>query len=164
MRIRIVITAALGLLLFLGPAVAAKAACPFVFSPTHGQPGSIVTVSSYYNAISSVTMRFDGTLVADYDLLPEGEYFSFDFVVPPTATPGNHKIWANYGGHEHGYCYDDFTVDAADTQPVDTVPEDAYPVKTGAVAVLPSTGITLLLPAAGILGGCLGILLVHKRQ
>lgn len=155
--------AALGLLLFLGPAVAAKAACPFVFSPTHAQPGSIVTVSSYYNAISSVTMRFDGTLVADYDLLPEGEYFSFDFVIPSTATLGNHQIWANYGGHEHGYCYDDFTVDAA-TQPMDTVPNDAYTVKTGAMAVLPNTGITLLLLAAGLLGGSLGMLLVQKRR
>lgn len=154
--------ALVGLLLAAGFATSAQAqiqVCSLVtHSPDSGLPGTVVTVSgSGALANSDVKVLWDGSPI---DIIPADSSgnFSGTFTVPPDASVGDHTVTLQFDlpNEETVECQFTFTVIPPAVQ------ETAYPV--AGVSVLPSTGLMLLAPAAGLALGGLGVAILRRRR
>lgn len=185
MKVKLLICLIVVSFLVLGIAVPAQAQvtnpgefCGLVtFSATSGLPGSKVDVSSdssgWVASDDTVTVMWDGTNIASIPTSVDGNTFSGSFNVPVDATPGVHTVTLSIPSEGTVECDYPFTVTEEQQQqtqpgtlitpstPQPSVQQAAYPA---AVSSLPSTGVFLLVPAAGLAFGGLGALTLRRRR
>lgn len=136
--------------------------------PTHGVAGTSVMATGG-NLMGNTETEFywdtidaPGFLGQVLSSDPGGD-FSFSFNVPAGATAGVHQVTVRglFGNETLVDCSADFTVDA-------TVQTDAYTPALAAQgetpSVLPSTGLMLLVPAAGLASGAVGAAMLRRRR
>lgn len=144
------------------------------FSTTSGLPGSKVDVSSdssgWVATDDTVTVMWDSTDIASIPTSLTDNAFSGSFDVPADATPGVHTVTLVIPSEGTIECDYAFTVTEQQQQqaqpgtpstPQPSVQQAAYPA---AVSSLPSTGVFLLVPAAGLAFGGLGALTLRRRR
>lgn len=153
MKVKVGLLVMLALVMGLGFAATAQAqsACITIsITPESGAAGSTVNYEGS-DGSGTMTVEFDGVQVDSQDI--DGS-FTGSFVVPGATLPGTHTVTFLLPNEET--CPFTFTV------PVPAVQATAYPV--AAVTTLPSTGLFLLIPAAGLLVGGIGALTLRKRN
>ena len=184
MKVKLLVCLIFASFLVLGIAVPVQAqdtnplqVCGLVtFSTSSGLPGSSVDVSasSYQVATDrNVTVIWDGTNIASIPTSVTDNSFSGSFKVPADAAPGVHTVTLSIPSEGPIECDYPFTVteEQQQTQPgtsitppsttQPSVQQAAYPA---AVSSLPSTGVSLLVPAAGLAFGGLGALTLRRRR
>ncbi|MFA5809189.1 MAG: hypothetical protein WC935_02465 [Thermoleophilia bacterium] len=131
-------------------------------TPLSGATGSTVSASGPAAPGEPVMVMWDGIHIATIPTVLDIIEFSGSFTVPADAAPGIHTITLRIpfdGTLEE--CPFTFTVEAS-------VQTDAYTpviVAQGETpTVLPSTGLMLLVPAAGLLAGGVGALILRKHR
>jgi hypothetical protein len=173
MRLRMLFIMVIGAmalgLLATGPAFA-QSACDsvsLILTPAQGAAGSGVVATGgslmdntetefYLDTIGSST--FLGQVLSD-----SWGNFIFSFNVPTGAAAGVHQVIvsASFSNESHVECPADFTVVAA-------VQNDAYTpalAAQGATPVaLPSTGLILLVPAAGFASAAAGAAILRRHR
>ncbi len=153
------------LIVMTGTALAQQTLCDQIstFSPTQGPTGTMVNVAgggAYPYGSPSAKVWWDGyNLVATMPVDGSGNY-SGSFPVPSDAMTGDHNVIVEVPDEGPAQnCPFTFTVTA--TTAATGVQPDAYP--TAGVTRLPSTGLMLLLPAAGLLAAGAGIMIARRR-
>lgn len=139
-----------------------------VLAPIHGAAGTSVMATGG-NLMNNTETEFywdtidaPGFLGQVLSSDPGGD-FSFNFNVPAGATAGVHQVTVSalFGNESLVECPADFTVDA-------TVQTDAYSPALAAQgetpSVLPSTGLMLLVPAAGLATAAAGAAMLRRRR
>ncbi|MDO8736959.1 MAG: hypothetical protein Q7K29_07750 [Thermoleophilia bacterium] len=169
-KIFIMVIASLVLCLLASAPAMAQSPCDsvnLVLDPTQGAAGASVMATGgslmnntetefYLDAIDS--SNFLGQVLSD----SSGD-FIFNFNVPDGVTVGVHQVIvsSSFGNESHVECPADFTVLAA-------VQTDAYTPALAAQGttpgVLPSTGLILLVPAAGLASAAAGGVLLKRRR
>ena len=161
MRIRLILIMILSLSLGLGAAGEAQAQslCDLAsVTPDQGPAGTLVTVSGsgsiQFDSLA-VTVLWDGTEVATLPPDAEGDY-SGSFNVPSDATPGEHTVTVVVPPTQGPSveCPFTFTVTAS-------VQQQAYAVAE--ITTLPSTGLILAVPVAGLALGVTGWFVIRRR-
>jgi len=151
------------LVVMLGFAATANAQSPCGIAnvtPLSGAAGSTVNASGG-DSDGSVTVMWDGIDIATIPSDGITGAFSGNFTVPADAAPGIHTITLSIPSEATFECPFTFTVEAS-------VQTEAYTPVIAAQGetptVLPSTGLMLLVPAAGLAAAGIGGVLLRRRS
>lgn len=164
MKARFMLTCTMILVVMFGFAASANAQsiCDLAaVTPLSGAAGSTVNASGFLESgyrWSTVMVMWDGIDIAT--IPGDGTAaFSGSFMVPADAAPGIHTITLSIPSSGTDECPFTFTVEAS-------VQTDAYAPAAALPAALPSTGLLMIIPAAGLVAaaGIGGVMLRRRRN
>jgi cytoskeletal protein RodZ len=159
MKVKIMTIFMLILIVMLGSVATANAQsiCDIAeVTPLSGTSGSTVTASGGLSG-GSVTVLWDGTDIATIPNDGSTGAFSGVFTVPAGAAPGTHTVTLSIPSEGTFECPFTFTV-------VASVQAEAYAPAAALPAALPSTGLFLIVPAAGLAAAGIGGVLLRRRS
>jgi len=125
-------------------------------TPLSGTAGSTVSASGGLSG-GDVTVMWDGTAIATIPNDGSTGAFSDDFTVPTDAAPGIHTIILSIPSEGTYDCPFTFTV-------VASVQTDAYASAAALPAALPSTGLFMIIPVAGLAAAGIGGVMLRRRS
>lgn len=125
-------------------------------TPLSGTAGSTVSASGGLSG-GDVTVMWDGTAIATIPNDGSTGAFSDDFTVPTDAAPGIHTIILSIPSEGTYDCPFTFTV-------VASVQTDAYASTAALPAALPSTGLFMIIPVAGLAAAGIGGVMLRRRS
>lgn len=125
-------------------------------TPLSGAAGSTVNASGGLSG-GDVTVMWDGTAIATIPNDGSTGAFSGDFTVPTDAAPGIHTIILSIPSEGTYDCPFTFTV-------VASVQTDAYAPAAALPAALPSTGLFMIIPVAGLAAAGIGGVMLRRRS
>ncbi|MHB8793426.1 MAG: LPXTG cell wall anchor domain-containing protein [Thermoleophilia bacterium] len=144
---------------FVASANAQQSICNIAaVTPLSGAAGSSVNASGGLSG-GDVTVLWDGTAIATIPNDGMTGAFSGNFTVPADAAPGIHTIILSIPSEGTYECPFTFTV-------VASVQTDAYTAATAAAlpVTLPSTGLFMIIPVAGLAAAGIGGVLLRRRS
>lgn len=124
-------------------------------TPLSGAAGSTVNASGMSGG--AVTVMWDGTAIATIPNDGITGAFSGNFTVPADAAPGIHTIILSIPSEGTYECPFTFTV-------VASVQTEAYAPAAALPAALPSTGLFMIIPAAGLAAAGIGGVILRRRR
>lgn len=159
MKVKFMLICLLTLVALIGFAstASAQSVCGIAsVTPLSGIAGGTATASGGLSG-GDVTVLWDGIAIATIPNDGMTGAFSGDFTVPANAALGTHTVTLSIPSEGTYECPFTFTVVAA-------VQADAYPTAAALPASLPSTGLILIVPAAGLAVAGIGGVLLRKRS
>lgn len=125
-------------------------------TPLSGAAGSTVNASGGLSG-GDVTVLWDGTAIATIPNDGMTGAFSGNFTVPADAAPGTHTIILSIPSEGTYECPFTFTV-------VESVQTVAYAPAAALPVTLPSTGLFMIIPVAGLAAAGIGGVMLRRRS
>jgi len=159
MKAKFMLMCMLMLVVILGFAGMANAQSPCGIAnvtPLSGAAGSTVNASGGGSG-GNVAVIWDGIEIASIPNDGITGAFSGNFTVPADAAPGSHTVTLSIPSEGTYECPFTFTV-------VASVQTQAYAPAAALPAALPSTGLFVIVPAAGLAAAGIGGVLLRRRR
>ncbi|MDO8736044.1 MAG: hypothetical protein Q7K29_03070 [Thermoleophilia bacterium] len=159
MKAKLMLMCMLMLVVMLGFATSANAQsiCDIAaVTPSSGAAGSTASASGGLSG-GDVTVLWDGIAIATIPNDGSTGAFSGTFTVPADAAPGIHTVTLSIPSEGTFECPFTFTV-------VASVQAEAYAPAAALPATLPSTGLFLIIPAAGLAAAGIGGVMLRRRS
>ena len=125
-------------------------------TPLSGAAGSTVNASGGGSG-GAVTVMWDGTAIATIPNDGMTGAFNGNFTVPADAAPGIHTIILSIPSEGTYECPFTFTV-------VASVQAEAYAPAAALPVALPSTGLFMIIPVAGLAAAGIGGIMLRRRS